>query len=160
MITLVTLLSVAIFLLVYKINYNRSQKSRYSREHIIVDNIFDKHQNGELQWKCKDKGYYRAYIDDLKIHLHIFSDNTCWLRFSCETPHIGFREVTLKSNNFPKLKAIMKDIKYKEEATDTEIDRIYSKLKIDKSTERDYKINQLLSDESILGKIKKTFINN
>lgn len=150
MITLVTLLSVAIFLLMYKINYNRSQKSRYSREHIIVDNIFDKHQNGELQWKCKDKGYYRAYIDDLKIHLHIFSDNTCWLRFS---------EVTLKSNNFPKLKAMMKDIKSKEIATDTEIDRIYSKLKIDKSIERDYKINQLLSDESILVKIKKTFIS-
>ncbi len=144
------------FLLKERIKEHKSKKPQTDKETTLVDYIVSKHQNGEINWKpCASyTSYfsYNGYLDTESITLYIFTDNTCWIRFE------NTDEYTLKSDSFSKLKIIMQDIQKANPEPLTGIDKILSKLKIDKKINRDTKINKVLQDESIIQKVKRVFI--
>lgn len=146
------------FLLKERIKEHKAKKTQTDKETTLVDYIVSKHQNGEINWKpCEtytSSFSYNGYLDTESITIYIFTDNTCWIRFE------NIDQFTLKSDKFSKLKIIMQDIiKQKNEPEPlTGIDKVISKLNIEKVIYRDNKINKVLQDESIIQKVKRVFI--
>lgn len=144
------------FLLKERIKEHKSKKTQTDKETTLVDYIVSKHQNGEINWvPCATYGSaYNGYLDTESITIYIFTDNTCWIRFE------NIDEFTLKSDRFSKLKIIMQDIQKQENEPKklTGIDKVISKLNIEKVIHRDNKINKVLQDESIIQKVKRVFI--
>ena len=136
------------------------------KESKLIKFILQKHLNREINWQMSsDTGIYSssyvAEIDDLAIRIFIWKDKTCWLTFSGDS-----LDMTFKSEVYSELKIIMKDLikNYSpspiKNYSPSPIDKILVKLKIDKSIERDSKIDSILNSDSIMGIIKKKFISN
>lgn len=150
----------SILYLVYRvlIFFERHCK-RNSKELLkLVNYIVQKHQNGEidwqLNWQLNSTDCYKAKIENLDLLFFIWADNTCWLTFSGT-------EIKLKSEVYDELKIIKNNLQSVSSTPPTlnELDKVFKQLKIDKSIERDSKIQTVLNSSSIIEKIKNTFIN-
>lgn len=129
-----------------------------SKELKLVNYIVQKHQNGEidwqLNWQLNSTDCYKAKIENLDLLFFIWADNTCWLTFSGT-------EIKLKSEVYDELKIIKNNLQSVSSTPPTlnELDKVFNQLKIDKSIERDSKIQSVLNSSSIIEKIKNTFIS-